>query len=78
MGYEAKSKEKELTYTPIVWEWMECWCRPLVYPADVDSSGEKAQFDDSQLPLDMLKLANDSGHWFGRAKYPKEALDHAK
>jgi hypothetical protein len=69
---KAKQKERELTYQPIVWEWMECWCRPLLYVNDSDSSGERAFFDDSQLPLNMLKLAYDSGNWFGRAKYPQE------
>jgi hypothetical protein len=63
---KAKQKEKELSYKPVVWEWMECWCRPLIY--DNSNNGE---FDDSQLPIDMLKLAHDSGNWFGRAKYPE-------
>lgn len=71
---KAKEKEKELTYAPIVWEWMECWCRPLLYSSDSDSSGERANFDDSKLPSDMLKLAFETGNWFGRAKYPKEEL----
>jgi hypothetical protein len=67
---QAKQKEKELDYEPLVWEWMDCWGTPLYYAPNSDEDSKR---DKSDTPLNMLRLAYESGNWFGRAKYPFNA-----
>lgn len=65
-----RAKEKCEEVDGIAYEWMELWCRPLIFDSRVETN--EAVFDDSALPWEMLKLAHEQGNWNARAKYRED------
>ncbi|MSA02247.1 hypothetical protein GKG47_09370 [Lactonifactor sp. BIOML-A3] len=68
-----KAKEKCEDIDGIAYEWIQLWCRPIIYDSKVES--EDVVFDDSALPWEMLKLAHEQGNWNTRAKYRDDAFN---
>lgn len=57
----------------IAYEWMELWCRPLIY--DSRTNNDDVVFDDTSLPWEMLKLAYQQEQWNARVMYREEQFD---